>query len=67
LIGCGLWGANILRDLQFLGATVSVVDLDPSARERMPQPVRVKPLDARQLLDRRRERTRALRPTHHHA
>lgn len=32
LIGCGIWGANILRDLRSLGATVSVVD--PAARAR---------------------------------
>jgi predicted dehydrogenase len=37
LIGCGLWGANILRDLQGLGATTFVVDVDPSARERAMQ------------------------------
>jgi predicted dehydrogenase len=34
LIGCGLWGANILRDLRALGASTFVVDTDASARER---------------------------------
>jgi len=34
LFGSGLWGSNILRDLQSLGARVTVVDVDPAARER---------------------------------
>lgn len=34
LIGCGIWGANILRDLRALGARVVVVDTDPRARAR---------------------------------
>jgi prephenate dehydrogenase len=32
LVGCGLWGRNILRDLLLEGAEVTVVDPDPSAR-----------------------------------
>lgn len=32
LVGCGLWGRNILRDLLGLGARVIVVDSDESAR-----------------------------------
>lgn len=32
LIGAGIWGARILRDLLGLGATVTVVDTDPAAR-----------------------------------
>lgn len=31
LIGCGLWGRNILRDLRQLGAEVTVVDPSPTA------------------------------------
>jgi predicted dehydrogenase len=34
LVGCGLWGRNILRDLQALGAPVDVVEPDPSSRDR---------------------------------
>ena len=34
LIGCGQWGANILRDLRTLGAQVHVVDTDAEARAR---------------------------------
>lgn len=34
LIGCGLWGANILRDLLALGARVSVVERGAEARAR---------------------------------
>ncbi len=33
LIGCGRWGANILRDLIALQCDVSVVDPDPQRRE----------------------------------
>lgn len=33
LIGCGLWGRNILRDLLMLGAKVSVVETDPHLRD----------------------------------
>ena len=33
LLGCGLWGRNILRDLVRLGCRVAVVDPDPAARE----------------------------------
>lgn len=33
LVGCGRWGANILRDLLTLGCEVSVVDRSPVARE----------------------------------
>jgi predicted dehydrogenase len=33
LIGCGLWGRNILRELKFLGAHVLVVDPQSDARE----------------------------------
>lgn len=33
LAGCGRWGANVLRDLVDLGATVTVADPDPSRRE----------------------------------
>lgn len=29
LVGCGLWGKNILRDLQLLGAEVIVADPSP--------------------------------------
>lgn len=32
LIGCGAWGANILRDLLSLHCRVLVVDIDPQAR-----------------------------------
>jgi predicted dehydrogenase len=32
LIGCGIWGRNILRDLLALGHDVFVVDIDPLAR-----------------------------------
>ena len=32
LIGCGVWGANILRDLLGLHCQVLVVDIDPQAR-----------------------------------
>jgi predicted dehydrogenase len=34
LLGCGIWGSNILRDLVALGAEVVVVDPDASARGR---------------------------------
>ena len=34
LLGCGLWGSNILRELRGLGAQVLVVDVDESARTR---------------------------------
>jgi predicted dehydrogenase len=33
LIGCGRWGANILRDLRSLGARVHIVDTAPKAGE----------------------------------
>jgi predicted dehydrogenase len=33
LVGCGLWGRNILRELNFLGAQVLVVDPNPKSRE----------------------------------
>jgi len=33
LIGCGLWGRNILRELKFLGATVCLIDPNPEARK----------------------------------
>lgn len=33
LLGCGLWGRNLLRDAVQLGAAVFVVDPDPRARE----------------------------------
>ncbi|MGH6881523.1 MAG: Gfo/Idh/MocA family protein, partial [Hypericibacter sp.] len=32
LVGCGRWGRHILRDLQALGAIVTVADPDPAAR-----------------------------------
>lgn len=32
LVGCGRWGRHILRDLQALGAAVTVADPDPAAR-----------------------------------
>lgn len=32
LLGCGIWGINILRDLLRLGCEVHVVDPDPTAR-----------------------------------
>ena len=32
LVGCGRWGANILRDLRALGVTVIVADRDPQHR-----------------------------------
>ena len=32
LVGCGLWGKNILRDLRVLSAEVVVADPDPAAR-----------------------------------
>lgn len=32
LVGCGRWGRHILRDLQALGAVVTVADPDPAAR-----------------------------------
>lgn len=32
VFGCGLWGANIVRDLRVLGARVDVVDPDPRAQ-----------------------------------
>jgi predicted dehydrogenase len=32
LLGCGLWGCNILRDLRLEGSEVTVVDPDPSVR-----------------------------------
>jgi predicted dehydrogenase len=32
LVGCGRWGANVLRDLVALGADVCVADPDPEAR-----------------------------------
>jgi predicted dehydrogenase len=31
--GCGRWGANVVRDLLDLGATVFVADLDPARRD----------------------------------
>lgn len=34
LLGCGIWGRNILRDLVALGVSVHVVETDPTARER---------------------------------
>jgi predicted dehydrogenase len=34
LVGCGLWGRNILRDLQSEGAEVIVADPEPAARSR---------------------------------
>lgn len=33
LVGCGLWGQAILRDLVALGCRVAVVDIDPGRRE----------------------------------
>jgi predicted dehydrogenase len=33
LLGCGLWGRNVLRDLLLLGCEVHAVDPDPTARE----------------------------------
>lgn len=35
LIGCGIWGQNILRELVYLGAEVHVFDSDSSLREKM--------------------------------
>jgi predicted dehydrogenase len=34
LVGCGAWGANILRDLILLGCAVQVADIDPCARDK---------------------------------
>jgi predicted dehydrogenase len=34
LVGCGRWGAHVLRDLLALGARVAVAEPDPAARER---------------------------------
>lgn len=34
LVGCGLWGTNILRDLRSLGCRVDVVDVEVARRER---------------------------------
>ncbi|MGQ0801336.1 MAG: Gfo/Idh/MocA family protein [Pseudomarimonas sp.] len=34
MLGCGLWGSNILRDLLALGAVVQVVETDAAARAR---------------------------------
>jgi predicted dehydrogenase len=34
LVGCGIWGRNILRDLRALGCGVVVVDVDPANREK---------------------------------
>ena len=33
VVGCGRWGANVVRDLVALGAAVFVVDPDPGRRE----------------------------------
>mgnify|MGYP001168319220 CR=1 FL=1 len=33
LVGCGLWGQAILRDLVALGCRVAVVDIDPGRRD----------------------------------
>ncbi len=33
LVGCGVWGRNILRDLLALDARTVVVDIDPAARQ----------------------------------